>query len=131
MAGQLESMEKPLIGLCTAPNETAARQLIDKILQARLAACVNIIPGIQSHYWWEGKQEQAGETLLLIKTSSNCVQGLKDCITTHHDYEVPELIFVSVTDGLKAYMEWIEKETRHAAGSHENASTGSAQKPRP
>lgn len=106
-----------MIGLCTAANEAAAKVLIDGMLDTRLAACVTLVPGVQSYYWWQEKRDSASEVLLIIKTRADRVEALKHFVQEHHEYDVPELIFLSVSDGLEAYMAWIQKETRHAAGS--------------
>lgn len=110
-------MPKMLIALCTAPDIARAQALTQEILGARLAACVNLVPGMTSHYWWQEKLECATEVLMIIKTTAECVSVLKACVGEHHDYDTPELIFVPVTEGLEPYIDWVQKETRHGAGS--------------
>jgi periplasmic divalent cation tolerance protein len=98
------------IGYITAPSEVAeniARALVEK----RLAACVNLVPGIKSIYRWEGAVEEADEVLLIIKTASDRIEDLKNALPSLHPYTVPELILVEINAGLKPYLDWINKET--------------------
>ena len=104
-------MEKILVALCSAPNAEAAKALSESILEARLAACVSRMPGVQSQYWWQGALETAEETLLMIKTTAAQVDSLKAHIQKHHPYETPELIFVPIETALDAYALWINQET--------------------
>ncbi len=77
------------------------------ILKHRLAACVNLIPKIESWYWWQGKVEHAAETLLVIKTSRTHFKGLGLLIKAHHSYEVPELIALPISGGDPTYLRWL------------------------
>lgn len=104
-------MEKILVALCSAPNAETAKALSESILEARLAACVSRMPGVQSQYWWQGALETAEETLLMIKTTAAQVDSLKAHIQKHHPYETPELIFVPIETALDAYALWINQET--------------------
>jgi len=92
--------------LVTAPNLKTARQLARAALKERLAACVNLIPGLQSHYWWQGKIEAGTEVLLLFKSSPRKLAPLEQCIVALHPYDTPELIVVEVPRGNKRYLEW-------------------------
>lgn len=105
-------MEKLLVALCSAPNAETAKALSESILEARLAACVSRMPGVQSQYWWQGALETAEETLLLIKTTAAQVDSLKEHIQKNHPYETPELLFLGVDDCLEAYGQWVRGEVR-------------------
>jgi periplasmic divalent cation tolerance protein len=93
---------------CTCPDETSARQLADALVDAGLAACVNILPGILSVYRWEGKREHAREHLLAIKSLRAAYPQLEDTIVRLHPYELPEVIAVPITQGLAGYLAWID-----------------------
>jgi periplasmic divalent cation tolerance protein len=97
--------------LCNAPPdhaETIARALLEQ----RLAACVNIVPGVTSLYWWKGAITRDGESMLLIKTRPDLVAKLTDAIRAVHPYEVPEVLELSPTgQGNPAYHAWVMAET--------------------
>jgi len=95
------------IVLCTAGSEDEARKIARGLVEQRLAACVNIVPQIESIYRWQGKVESAREWLLLIKTTVERFPDVRDAIRELHSYEVPECISISVEDGSAAYLEWI------------------------
>ncbi|MDH5409513.1 MAG: divalent-cation tolerance protein CutA [Gammaproteobacteria bacterium] len=106
-----------LIAICTVPDQATASLLADKLVSAGLAACVNIVPGIQSVYAWQGKIEQDNELLLMIKTKSSVFSELEQLILQHHPYELPEIIAVSIEAGSTAYLDWINNAvgTKHAS----------------
>jgi periplasmic divalent cation tolerance protein len=101
----------PRLVLVTASGIAEARRLAEAILQARLAACVNLVPGLESHYWWQGRGEQAGEVLLLIKTSAELFEALSAMVRTTHSYECPEIVAFDPREIAPAYRAWWEKET--------------------
>lgn len=78
----------------------------------KLAACVNIVSGCESHYRWRGKLETAGEVRVLIKTTADRYAELEAAIRALHPYELPEIIAVPVINGLSAYLDWVAEETR-------------------
>lgn len=94
----------------TVDSELAADSLSSKIVEAKLAACVQQIK-IKSTYRWKGKVEKADEFLLLAKTSSELSHRLSDFIQNNHSYEVPEITITPITGGLGAYLHWIDAET--------------------
>ncbi len=98
--------------MTTVSSEADAETLSKGMLQARLAACVTTIPGVQSRYWWKDQLESSTEWLLLIKTSPDRVDSLKRHLSEHHPYDTPELLEVPVTSAFTAYAAWVEKETR-------------------
>ena len=101
-----------MVALCTCPSRQEAERLGSLIIEKRVAACVNIIPGVQSVYRWQGQIEQDEECLLLIKTSKERFDTLSALIVDEHPYELPEVIGVSIEHGLSAYLRWIEDEVR-------------------
>ncbi|HEV2394940.1 MAG TPA: divalent-cation tolerance protein CutA [Verrucomicrobiae bacterium] len=92
--------------LVTAPELRTARRLAKSALAARLAACINLIPKVESHYHWHGKIEQASEVLMLLKTNSSRLVGLERLILSEHPYVTPEFIVLHVKRGNKRYLRW-------------------------
>jgi periplasmic divalent cation tolerance protein len=101
-----------LLCLSTAPDLATARALADALVGERLAACVNLLPGLQSVYRWHGHVEHAEEVLLLIKTTRTCLPALQARIVALHPYELPEVLAVEGAGGLPAYLDWVASETR-------------------
>jgi len=99
--------DKFLITYCTCPDHEVALQLANTIVDAGLAACVNIVPGLTSIYRWQGKREQGTEELLMIKTTADCFPMLQALVVEQHPYELPELIAVPIETGLPAYLDWV------------------------
>ncbi len=93
--------------LCTCPDKDSAQTIAERLIDQRLAACVNILPGIQSIYSWQGKRESAQELLLVIKTTKNVYSALEKAITGLHPYELPEIIAVNIENGNAGYLNWI------------------------
>jgi len=97
--------------LCTIDTPKHAKNLARSIVEARLAACVNLLPNLTSIYRWEGEIEEAQESLLLIKTKAELFEKLKDKIVSLHPYSVPEIIMLDIKKGEPHYLDWIMKET--------------------
>jgi periplasmic divalent cation tolerance protein len=97
----------PQIVLCTVPDETTAQRIASALVAEHLAACVNIVPGITSVYRWKGAIETDMELLLIIKTTAAVYSRLQDRIRALHPYELPEIIAVSLDQGLPDYLAWI------------------------
>jgi periplasmic divalent cation tolerance protein len=95
------------IVLTTAGSEEEARQIARHLVEQKFAACVNIVPGIESIYRWQGKVESAREWLLLIKTTSDKFVEVRDAITELHSYDLPECVALAIDDGSGEYLEWI------------------------
>jgi|SRR6516164_1254701 periplasmic divalent cation tolerance protein len=93
--------------LVTAPNLKTARSLANSVLSARLAACVNLVPKIEAHYWWQGKIERGAEVLMLIKTRRDFLARLEKEIIARHPYDTPEFIVLTVAGANKRYLEWL------------------------
>ena len=100
-----------LLCLCTCPDRDTARTLARALVEARLAACVNLLPGVESVYRWQGAVEEATEVQLLIKTSSGRLAALAARLQTLHPYAVPELIAFEAVGGLPDYLRWVSAET--------------------
>jgi len=99
-----------MVVLVTCPSAAEARRIARAVVEARLAACVNILPGaVISIYRWKGKVESAKERLLLIKTSRKLLAKLRAAIERLHSYDVPEFIALPVAAGSPAYLAWIEE----------------------
>lgn len=96
--------------IATCGSETAAEALAAKIVRQKLAACVQMSP-VTSVYTWKGKTETDAEVRLVMKTRTELYPKLEAFITAHHDYEVPQIVQVPVTDGLDAYLGWIRENT--------------------
>lgn len=97
--------------LSTVSNIKKARQLAGLLISKRLAACVQILPGLESHYRWRGKKETSKEVLLIIKTRASLYKKLEAAILKNHPYDVPEIVCLPITKGSKRYLNWIVKET--------------------
>ena len=96
----------------TAPSEETAAHIARSLVENRLAACVQVLPGIISFYRWEGKIEEAPEWLILAKTTAERFDELKAKVESAHPYEVPEIVAVEIASGAQKYLKWIEEETR-------------------
>jgi periplasmic divalent cation tolerance protein len=96
------------IVLSTAGSEDEARKIAHRLVERQLAACVNIVPRIESIYRWQGRVESSQEWLLLIKTTAERFPAVRDAIRELHSYELPECIALSVEDGSADYLRWIE-----------------------
>jgi periplasmic divalent cation tolerance protein len=100
-----------LLALCTVPDDVTAARVAHTLVDERLAACVNCVSGLRSTYRWQGAIHDEAETLLLIKTTSACVDALKSRLPQLHPYEVPELLVFDAADGLPAYLAWVQAQT--------------------
>ena len=100
-----------LLVLTNCPDEEVASTIALAVVEARLAACVNILPRVQSIYRWQGKVESAPEIPLFIKSTATSYPALEDLIRRHHPYDVPEIIALPVTQGLPSYLNWVAAET--------------------
>lgn len=100
------------LAFCTCPDTDSAQQLADALVGERLAACVNILPGVRSTYRWEGAVERADEVLLIIKTTGERLPALAARLPQLHPYDIPELLALPVAAGLPAYLHWVAAESR-------------------
>ncbi|HEY6308354.1 MAG TPA: divalent-cation tolerance protein CutA [Candidatus Angelobacter sp.] len=95
------------IVLTTASSADEARNIAEALVERRLAACVNLVPQIESIYRWQGKVEKATEWLLLIKTQARAFERVRDAIKELHSYSVPECVLIEITDGSQEYLAWL------------------------
>jgi periplasmic divalent cation tolerance protein len=100
-----------IVVFTTVSNEDEAVKLIRTLLERRLIACGTLVPGARSLYRWQGKIADEKEILLLLKTRSARVEALQEAFRELHPYKVPELLAMSVDNGLEKYLEWINTET--------------------
>ena len=101
----------PLIVLCTCPDLATAERIAETVVGERLAACVNIVPGLTSIYRWEGQIQRDAELLLLIKTRQEVYPLLEARIRELHPYQIPEIIALPIQTGSAAYLHWIVDQT--------------------
>ena len=93
----------------TWPDVETARAAVRTLVEEKLAACGNIVPGVESIYRWEGKVETGAEVLVIFKTTGGGYPALEARVRALHPYEVPEVLALRVTDGLPAYLRWVEE----------------------
>ncbi|MBD9478912.1 divalent-cation tolerance protein CutA [Pseudoxanthomonas sp. PXM02] len=98
--------------LSTCPDADTAQRLARTLVDERLAACVNVLPGVGSTYRWQGRVEQADEVQLLAKTSADRRDALMARLAELHPCELPEILAVETAAGLPAYLDWVATETR-------------------
>ncbi len=98
--------------LCTAPDEATAQELAALVLAEKLAACVTLLPGATSLYYWEGKMEQEYEVQMLLKSDIAHQEALLACLKAHHPYQTPELLVLPVTHGDSEYLSWLYASLR-------------------
>ncbi|MDX1624073.1 MAG: divalent-cation tolerance protein CutA [Gemmatimonadota bacterium] len=111
MNGGLHAGDPVRLVLTTCPDEAVARSLALALVEERLAACGNVVPGIASIYRWKGSIETEGEALLLLKTTAGRVPALSERLGELHPYDVPELLELEVERGATAYLRWVVEET--------------------
>ena len=101
-----------LLCFSTCPDTVSAERIADALVAERLAACVQVLPGLRSVYRWQGALERSEEVLLLIKTTPERYPALQARLPALHPYELPELVAVEASAGLPAYLQWLADETR-------------------
>lgn len=103
-------MTDKIVVFSTASSAEEAEKIARGLVDARLAACVNIVPSVRSFYRWQGKIEDSAELLLIIKSSRERFDALRASLEKLHSYEVPEVVAVPVVDGAPNYLNWMEGE---------------------
>ena len=93
--------------LVSAPDDASARRIARALVEERLAACVNLLPGVHSIYRWKGAVEEASEVLLVAKTRAARVAALAARVRALHPYELPEVVALPVADGSRSYLRWV------------------------
>ena len=97
---------------CTVPSGEVAAELARALVGEKLAACVNIVPGLRSIYRWNGEICDDAELLLIIKTARDRFEALRARLVQRHPYECPEVVALGIEDGNPSYLDWIVNETR-------------------
>lgn len=100
-----------VLALSTAPDAEQARRIGQALVEERLIACANLVPGLTSIYRWEGRVQVEGEVLIIMKTRRALVPRLKERLPQLHPYGVPELVVTPVVEGLDPYRRWVRDET--------------------
>ncbi len=108
-----------LLALTTVPSAPVGRTLVRALVERRLVACGTVLPGAVSIYRWKGAIEETEEAVVLLKTTVERWQALREVLPTLHPYEVPELLVLPIAGGHRPYLDWLSAETRD--GSLENA----------
>jgi periplasmic divalent cation tolerance protein len=101
-----------LFAYITLSSEEEARRIGTVLVEERLAACVNILSQMESHYWWDGKLETSHEVVLIAKTTSPLKEALQRRVLSLHSYSCPCVVFLPISGGNPDYLEWIARETR-------------------
>ena len=104
-------MESVCVILCNVPDTETGQALARALVEKGLVACVNLLPGVQSVYRWQGQVEQATETTLLIKTALSRYDEVEQQIRAAHPYDQPEILCLPVQAGRPAYLEWVARES--------------------
>ena len=103
----MKSAAQFAVVLVTAPDLKTARLLAKSALKARLAACANLIPKLESHYWWQGKIESSAEVLIIFKTRKARLAELEKWIIAKHPYDTPEFLALNLNAGNGKYLKWL------------------------
>ena len=103
---------KSILVFCTFTNFASVKSTAESLVNEKLAACVNIIPHVQSIFRWQGKVDNANENVLVIKTKDSLYSELEKRIQELHPYELPEIISVSIDNGLPEYLDWVSESTK-------------------
>ncbi len=98
--------------LVTAPDLKTARRLARAALAARLIACANLVPKLESHYRWQGKLERSAEVLMVMKTTAARVAALETLVRAKHPYDTPEFVVLNLAGGSKKYLAWLAESVR-------------------
>jgi periplasmic divalent cation tolerance protein len=109
-------MERAVFVYTTYPSLVEAEKAGRAIVERRLAACVNILPGMISHYWWEGKLERGEEAVMIIKTRASLAEAVRQAVKELHSYTTPAILVLPIESVDQAYLGWILSETEPANG---------------
>ena len=105
-------MQEFIMVITTTDNKEKAKEIANALVREHLAACVQIIDGVESIYIWEGRIETSKEYLLFIKTRNSLYKRVENLIKTIHNYELPEVIAIPVEQGLEEYLNWVKSCTK-------------------
>jgi periplasmic divalent cation tolerance protein len=110
-------MTDKIVILSTCGSEAEAQMLARLLVDARLAACVNVMGGVQSFYRWQGKVESGAEWLLMIKSSRDRFAQVRAAIEEAHSYEVPEIVALPIVEGAPSYLAWMDENIETGPGT--------------
>jgi periplasmic divalent cation tolerance protein len=105
-------MDRAVFVYTTYPSVVEAEKAGRAIVERRLAACVNILPGMISHYWWQGAIERAEEVVMIIKTRASLAEPVREAVKEMHSYTTPAVLYLPLEGGDPAYVGWLMQETR-------------------
>lgn len=101
-----------IVLLITTATAEEAQRISRALVEQRKAACVNIVPGVSSLFWWQGKLDSTEESLLIVKTKASLLSEIVTLVKEIHSYDIPEIIALPIVGGNQDYLEWIQKEVR-------------------
>ena len=101
-----------IIVLVTAKDAAQANKIAQGLLQQKLVACANIVKGVESLFWWQGKIDKAAEVLLILKTKKSLFKKLESAVKKLHSYQTPEIIALPIAAGSAKYLQWIKESVR-------------------
>lgn len=113
-----DALSAALLVFCTCPDQAVAERLARLLVDERLVACANLLPGLRSIYRWQGAVQEDAEILLLLKTTAARMPELTERIARAHPYEVPEVIAMPIVAGLDRYLQWVEQTCDAQAGDY-------------
>jgi periplasmic divalent cation tolerance protein len=108
----MKQVSNAVLVLVTAPNLDTSRALARVALNGRLVACANLIPKIESHYWWQGKLESSAEVLIVFKTTKAKLKALEKLVVANHPYDTPEFLVLPIMAGNKRYLDWLSMSVK-------------------
>lgn len=103
-------MTDKIVVFSSCGDEDEAKRVGRHLVEQRVAACVTVVPGAHSIYWWQGKLEESPEWILMIKSSREALPKLREELQKVHTYQVPEIVALPIVDGSPAYLDWMERE---------------------
>ena len=104
----MKLVRRYVIVLVTAPDRKTARLLARAALSSRFVACANLVPGVESHYWWQGKLERSNEVLVMFKTTRRNLARLERTVLSLHPYDTPEFVVLPISAGSRRYLDWLD-----------------------
>jgi periplasmic divalent cation tolerance protein len=110
-------MERAVFVYTTYPSLVEAERIGKAVLERRLAACVNILPGMISHYWWQGAIERAEEVVMIIKTRASLAEAVRAVVKEMHPYDTPAILVLPIDGGEPRYLDWMMRETEAGRSS--------------
>ena len=108
--------ERAVFVYTTYPSLVEAERIGRALLERRLAACVNILPGMISHYWWQGTIERGEEVVMIVKTRASLAEGVRAAVKEMHSYTTPAILVLPVEGGEPGYIDWLMQETAEGKG---------------